>query len=117
MDPKTGDEAVVTFLRNCGEPNLQFLLIPKRLKKSLEALDTDKSGELDIDEWEEAIHRGLAKRVEQLQEEQARRARAAAAADEAFSAECGSGRQPNFASPPRDASLCRRRRPNGASPL
>ena len=33
-----------------------------------------KDGELDIDEWEEAIHRGLAKRVEQLKAEQARRA-------------------------------------------
>ena len=36
---------------------------------------------------EEAIYRGLAKRVEQLQAEQERRMRAAAAADEEFSAE------------------------------
>ena len=47
----------------------------------------DKSGELDIDEWEEAIHRGLAKRLEQLAEERERRERAARAEDEAFTAE------------------------------
>ena len=45
------------------------------------------SGEVDIDEWEEAINRGLAKRLQQLSEERARAARAAAAEDEEFSAE------------------------------
>ena len=28
-----------------------FLLHPPRLKKALEALDEDKSGEIDIEEW------------------------------------------------------------------
>ena len=104
-----------------------FLLQPKRLDHALRELDTDGSGEVDIDECtarrptchpidatparrrgggsstaalslriisrvdsrtgEEAIYRGLAKRVEQLQAEQERRMRAAAAADEEFSAE------------------------------
>ena len=83
----TSDKIVIQFLRSCGEANLQFLLQPARLGKALDVLDTSKDGELDIDEWEEAIHRGLAKRIEDLKAEQERRARAEAAADEAFSAE------------------------------
>ena len=50
-------------------------------------MDTDKSGELDADEWESAINRGLAKRLEQLADERERRERAAAKADEEFSLE------------------------------
>ena len=64
-----------------------FLLQPKRLDHALRELDTDGSGEVDIDEWEEAIRRGLSKRLEQLADERERRERAAAAEDEAFSAE------------------------------
>ena len=64
-------------MKNCGEENLQFLLHPPRLDKALDALDTDKSGELDIEEWEAAINRGLAKRLEQLADERERRQRAA----------------------------------------
>ncbi|KAH8060909.1 hypothetical protein JL720_13499 [Aureococcus anophagefferens] len=81
------DESVVKFLRTCGEENLQFLLVPARLEKALEVLDTSKDGEVDVDEWEEAIHRGLAKRMEELAVERERRDRAAAAEDEAFSVE------------------------------
>merc|ERR1712086_261977 len=55
--------------------------------KALEVLDTSKDGEVDIDEWEDAINRGLAARLEQLANERERRDRAAAAEDEAFSAE------------------------------
>ena len=50
------DAKVVQFLRNCGEENLQFLLQPARLSKALDALDTNKDGEMDIEEWEEARH-------------------------------------------------------------
>ena len=78
---------MIKFLKTCGEENLQFLLVPARLKKSLDYLDTDGSGELDIDEWEAAINRGLAKRLEQMAEERSRRERAAAKADEEFSAD------------------------------
>ena len=42
---------------------------------------------VDLRTGEEAIHRGLKKRLEQLADERERRERAAAAADEEFSAE------------------------------
>ena len=53
------DEEVIKFLTTCGEENLQFLLHPPRLQKALEILDTDKSGEVDADEWRVAgvLHR------------------------------------------------------------
>ena len=102
------DKKVIDFLKNCGEENLQFLLHPPRLDKALDALDTDKSGELDIEECtarrlfvsarfalltvvchtgEAAINRGLAKRLEQLADERERRQRAAERADAEFTLE------------------------------
>ena len=42
---------MIKFLETCGEPNLQFLTRPARLKKALEVLDEDGSGEIDIHEW------------------------------------------------------------------
>ena len=45
------DQEVISFLKTCGEENLMFLLHPPRLKKALEALDADGSGEIDVDEW------------------------------------------------------------------
>ena len=47
------DAEVISFLETCGEENLQFLLVPDRLEASLDALDTSKDGELDIDECTE----------------------------------------------------------------
>ena len=44
-------QEVIKFLETCGEPNLQFLTRPARLKKALEVLDEDGSGEIDIHEW------------------------------------------------------------------
>ena len=41
---------MVSFLRTCGEPNLQFLLQPKRLERALKVLDTSNDGEVDVDE-------------------------------------------------------------------
>ena len=81
------DAEVIDFLKNCGEENLQFLLHPPRLKKALAVLDEDKSGEIDVEEWETAIQKGLAHRLEQLSIERQRRDRANARADEEFSAE------------------------------
>ena len=45
------DKEVIKFLTTGGDENLSFLLPPPRLKKALEALDEDKSGEIDIEEW------------------------------------------------------------------
>ncbi|KAH8057468.1 hypothetical protein JL721_9717 [Aureococcus anophagefferens] len=79
------DKEVVKFLQNCGEENLQFLLRPARLEKALEVLDTSKDGEVDADEWETAINRGLSKRLDQLEDERERRNRAARSEDKEFS--------------------------------
>ncbi len=81
------DQEVIRFLTTCGEENLQFLLHPPRLQKALEILDTDNSGEVDEKEWDEAIQRGLSKRLEQLAMERERRERAALRADAEFSTE------------------------------
>ena len=111
------DQEVIRFLTTCGEENLQFLLHPPRLQKALEILDTDNSGEVDEKEWyvwrrpfylptwdaidatvlvrsspvaarrDEAIQRGLSKRLEQLAAERERRERAALRADAEFSTE------------------------------
>ena len=43
-------QEVISFLKTCGEENLMFLLHPPRLQKALEVLDTDNSGEVDVDE-------------------------------------------------------------------
>ena len=75
------------FLKGCGEPNLIALTQPGRLNQALKMLDTSMDGEMDMDEWMQAIKRGLAKRLDELADERERRERAAAAADEEFSAE------------------------------
>ena len=45
------NQKVIKFLVNCGEPNLQNLLVPSRLEAALAAMDTDNDGHVDIDEW------------------------------------------------------------------
>ena len=50
VDAVTSDKKVISFLGSCGEPNLQFLLQPKRLEKALKVLDTSQDGEIDADE-------------------------------------------------------------------
>jgi len=81
------DPKVTKFITTCGEENLQFLLQPARLGKALDRLDTSKDGELDAEEWEAAINRGLANRLQQLADERERRERAAAKADADFTVE------------------------------
>ena len=44
------DKVVKDFLKTCGDETLMFLLQPKRLDHALRELDTDGSGEVDIDE-------------------------------------------------------------------
>ena len=45
------NKEVIDFLVNCGNPNLQYLLVPARLEAALAELDTDRSGEVDLPEW------------------------------------------------------------------
>ena len=37
------DKKVINFLVNCGNQNLQYLLVPARLESALNTLDTDLS--------------------------------------------------------------------------
>ena len=46
-----GNKKVINFLVNCGNKNLQYLLVPARLEAALAAMDTDNDGHVDIDEW------------------------------------------------------------------
>ena len=51
IDAVSAAKKVINFLVNCGEPNLQNLLVPSRLEAALAAMDTDNDGQIDIDEW------------------------------------------------------------------
>ena len=42
---------MIRFLTNCGNKNLQYLLVPSRLDAALNAMDTDRDGHIDADEW------------------------------------------------------------------
>lgn len=65
------DEKIQTFFENAGLPDLVHLLEPARLEKALEALDTNRDGVLDGDEWDAAIERGLAERLRERFDERA----------------------------------------------
>ena len=58
------DQKVIKFLVNCGNQNLQYLLVPARLEAALNVLDTDRDGEISGPEWEEAIESALANKLE-----------------------------------------------------
>ena len=45
------DKEVIDFLNNCGNQNLQYLLVPSRLEAALLVLDTDRDGHIDEEEW------------------------------------------------------------------
>ena len=42
---------MIDFLTNCGNKNLQYLLVPSRLEAALAQLDSDRDGEIDCNEW------------------------------------------------------------------
>ena len=44
-------QGVINFLTNCGNKNLQYLLVPSRLEAALAVLDTDRDGTIDAIEW------------------------------------------------------------------
>ena len=58
-------QEVIKFLTDCGNKNLQHLLVPSRLEAALAAMDTDHDGSIDADEWEECIEKALANKLEQ----------------------------------------------------
>ena len=45
------NQRVIKFLVNCGNPNLQYLLVPARLESALQQMDTDRDGHIDEGEW------------------------------------------------------------------
>ena len=51
MTAVQSNQKVIKFLINCGNKNLQYLLVPARLEAALAAMDTDNDGHVDIDEW------------------------------------------------------------------
>ena len=51
VDAVRADKKVINFLTDCGNKNLQYLLVPARLEAALAAMDTDHDGTIDADEW------------------------------------------------------------------
>ena len=51
VDAVRADKKVINFLTDCGNKNLQYLLVPSRLEAALAAMDTDHDGSIDADEW------------------------------------------------------------------
>ena len=45
------DKKVIDFHTNCGNKNLQYLLVPARLDSALAQMDTDRDGEFSLSEW------------------------------------------------------------------
>ena len=83
---KTNAE-VKKFLNDCGDRNLQYLLMPSKLEASLKAIDSDGSGEIELPEWEAAIETALKAKLAQRAADRERRAKEAAAEIAAFTAE------------------------------
>ena len=81
------EDEVQKFLISCGNQNLSDLMVPSKLEKTLAELDTDKSGEVDLPEWEAAIAQALANKLEQRAKDRAEAAAKARAENEAFTKE------------------------------
>ena len=73
-------QKVIDFLTNCGNKNLQYLLVPARLDSALAQMDTDRDGEFSLSEWEDAIETALSNKL--AQRAAAREAQRKAAAKE-----------------------------------
>ena len=65
MTAVQSNQKVIKFLINCGNKNLQYLLVPSRLEAALAQLDSDRDGEIDCNEWEEAIETALRNKLAQ----------------------------------------------------
>ena len=59
VDAVKNDKKVIKFLCNCGNQNLQYLLVPSRLDKALAEMDTDRDGHIDATEWRGAARHEL----------------------------------------------------------
>ncbi|KAH8060903.1 hypothetical protein JL720_13493 [Aureococcus anophagefferens] len=81
------DKKVINFLVNCGNQNLQYLLVPARLEMALNTLDTDRDGEINMPEWESAIETALANKLEARAADREKKAAAARKEIEEFTAE------------------------------
>ena len=51
MTAVRANREVIKFLTDCGNKNLQHLLVPSRLESALAQMDTDHDGTIDADEW------------------------------------------------------------------
>ena len=81
------DKKVINFLINCGNENLQYLLVPARLEMALNTLDTDRDGEINMPEWESAIETALANKLEARAADREKKAKAAQKEIAEFTAE------------------------------
>ena len=78
VDAVKNNQKVIKFLETCGNPNLQYLLVPARLESALQQLDTDRDGHIDESEWEECIEVALSAKLEQREAKREAQAKAAA---------------------------------------
>ena len=78
---------MIRFLVNCGNPNLQYLLVPARLESALQQLDTDRDGHIDAMEWEACIESALANKLAERAARRELQAKAAQKEIEEFTAE------------------------------
>ena len=84
VDAVKNNQKVIKFLETCGNPNLQYLLVPARLEAALQQLDTDRDGHIDESEWEECIEVALSAKLEQREAKRESQAKAAAKEVAAF---------------------------------
>ena len=62
IDAVKNNQKVIKFLINCGNKNLQYLLVPARLEAALAVLDTDRDGHIDMVEWRASEFYNLGRR-------------------------------------------------------
>ena len=52
-------------MKDCGNQNLQDLLVPEKIEKSIKTLDTSGDGLIDAFEWEAIIEKALAAKLDE----------------------------------------------------
>ena len=61
----TSNQEVIAFVKDCGNQNLQDLLVPEKIEKSIKTLDTSGDGLIDAFEWEAIIEKALAAKLDE----------------------------------------------------